>query len=241
MSSIPTACAIIIGNEILSGQTLEKNIPEFGTRLDACGIRLLEVRIIPDVESTIIETVNVCRAKFDYVFTTGGIGPTHDDITAAAIAKAFDRPLTLHPEAEHLLLDYYGEEKINDARMKMAYTPTGATLISNAVSVAPGFNIENVYVLAGVPVIMQAMMDELMPKLKGGAPMQTLSFDVMQAEGDIACMITDIQSTFPNVEIGVYPRIFDGKLASHVVCRSHSNEALNACCAEAKQQLNGRS
>tara|TARA_B100001123_G_C15139733_1_gene959016 strand:- start:97 stop:840 length:744 start_codon:yes stop_codon:yes gene_type:complete len=236
MSHTPTACALLIGNEILSGRTIDKNLSEFGIRLDACGIRLKEVRVIPDEPQAIIEAVNHCRARFDYVFTTGGIGPTHDDITSACIAQAFNVPLILHPEAEALLRDFYGE-KINAARLKMAEIPEGATLIANPVSIAPGFILENVYVLAGVPSIMRAMMDELKPILKGGAPMETIAFNLMMAEGDAAAQLTEIQATYHSLEIGIYPRILEGVLASHIVLRGNEPAVLQACYSACQEQF----
>jgi molybdenum cofactor synthesis domain-containing protein len=152
-----TACLIIIGNEILSGRTIDANLPYIAQKLGASGIRMAEVRVVADDEAAIVEAVNACRERYGYVFTTGGIGPTHDDITAASIAKAFGRPYGRNAEAERRLLAYYPPERVNAARMKMADTPEGAELIDNPVSVAPGFRIANVYVLPGVPKIMQAM------------------------------------------------------------------------------------
>ncbi|MGH6914997.1 MAG: competence/damage-inducible protein A, partial [Geminicoccales bacterium] len=164
-----TACLIIIGNEILSGRTVDANLPYVATALGSIGIRLAEARVVPDIEAEIADAVNACRGKHTYVFTTGGIGPTHDDITAASIAKAFGLPFGRNAEAERRLLAYYPPERVNPARMKMADAPEGAELIDNPVSVAPGFRVENVYVLPGVPKIMQAMLDSLLPKLEGGA------------------------------------------------------------------------
>jgi molybdenum cofactor synthesis domain-containing protein len=233
MSAPVRACLIMIGNEILSGKTKDKNLSELAVRLNECGIRMSEARVIPDIEETIIATVNECRAKYDYVFTTGGIGPTHDDITSASIAKAFNLPLIRHPEAETLLRAYY-EERINEARLKMAETPEGATLIPNRVSVAPGFIIGNVYVLAGVPSIMQAMMDELKPQLKGGDPVQSIAFNLFLAEGDAADRLTAVQKQHEDVEIGIYPRIFDGVLACHIVLRCSDADALEAAFSAAQ-------
>ncbi|MBT6884171.1 MAG: competence/damage-inducible protein A, partial [Rhodospirillaceae bacterium] len=165
-----TAALIIIGNEILSGRTQDANLAFLGEQLNELGVRLREVRVIPDVEDTIIETVNTLRQAFDYVFTTGGIGPTHDDITSAAIAKAFGTELARHPEAEALLLGHYKPEDVTPARMKMADIPVGATLLDNPVSKAPGFRLENVHVLPGVPRIMQAMFKLFSHELVGGEP-----------------------------------------------------------------------
>jgi molybdenum cofactor synthesis domain-containing protein len=163
-----TACLIIIGNEILSGRTVDANLPHIAKVLGQVGIRLAEARVVADDEAAIVDAVNTCRARHTYVFTTGGIGPTHDDITAACIAKAFGRPFGRNAEAERRLLAFYPPERVNEARMSMADMPEGVELIDNPVSVAPGFRIENVFVLAGVPKIMQAMLDLVLPKLEGG-------------------------------------------------------------------------
>lgn len=201
-----SACLIIIGNEILSGRTVDANLPYIAQRLGERGIRMAEVRIVPDDEAAIIDAVNACRAKHRYVFTTGGIGPTHDDITAACIAKAFGRRFARNPEAERRLLAYYPPERINEARLKMADMPDGVELIDNPVSVAPGFRIENVYVLAGVPKIMQAMLDGLLPTLEGGAKVRSRAITVYAPEGDVAAAgLGDIQARFPALEIGSYP------------------------------------
>ena len=187
MSEKPvTACLIIIGNEILSGRTVDANLPHLAKALGEIGVRLAEARVVSDDEAEIVDAVNTCRAKHNYVFTTGGIGPTHDDITAAAIAKAFGRPFGRNAEAEKLLLAYYPPEKVNEARMSMADMPEGAVLIDNPVSIAPGFRIENVHVLAGVPKIMQAMLDNIIPTLKGGPIVISRSVTVFMPEGELA-------------------------------------------------------
>jgi molybdenum cofactor synthesis domain-containing protein len=201
-----TACLIIIGNEILSGRTVDANLPYIAQELGAIGIRLMEVRVVADEEAAIVEAVNACRARYTYVFTTGGIGPTHDDITAASVAKAFGRRYVRHPEAERRLLAYYPPERVNPARMKMADMPEGAELIDNPVSVAPGFRIENVHVLPGVPKIMQAMLDGLLPTLSGGAKLLSRAITVFAPEGDVAnAGLGEIQERFPALEIGSYP------------------------------------
>jgi molybdenum cofactor synthesis domain-containing protein len=201
-----TAGLIIIGNEILSGRTVDANLAYIATRLGEIGIRMAEARIVPDDEPAIIEAVNACRACHTYVFTTGGIGPTHDDITAACVAKAFGRRFGRHPEAERRLLAYYPPERVNEARMSMADTPEGAELIDNPISVAPGFRVDNVYVLPGVPKIMQAMFDGLLPTLRGGARVLSRSITVLAPEGDVAAAgLGDIQARFSMLEIGSYP------------------------------------
>ncbi len=216
-----TACLIIIGNEILSGRTQDKNLAHLAVKLNEVGVRLVETRVIPDIEDTIIATVNECRATFDYVFTTGGIGPTHDDITSAAIAKAFGIKLHRHPEAEAALRAHYkGADPINAARLKMADVPDGAELIPNAVSAAPGFRIGNVFVLAGVPAIMQSMLSTILPMLNGETPIQSLNLTTDIREGTLADGLTDIQHNFPDVEIGSYPHFNKGELSTTLVFSS---------------------
>ena len=163
-----TAALLVIGNEILCGQTRDANLAFLGERLTALGIRLDEARVVADDEDAIVAALNELRRRFDYVFTTGGIGPTHDDITAASVAKAFGRPLTLHPEAHRILQAYYKPGELNAARLRMAHTPEGAELVENPISGAPGFQVENVFVLAGIPSVMQAMFESLRHRLTGG-------------------------------------------------------------------------
>jgi molybdenum cofactor synthesis domain-containing protein len=201
-----TACLIIIGNEILSGRTADANLSYIAARLGEIGIRMAEARVVPDDEAAIVEAVNACRARHSYVFTTGGIGPTHDDMTAQSLAKAFGRRFERNREAERRLLAYYPPERVNEARMSMADMPEGAELIDNPISVAPGFRIENVHVLPGVPKIMQAMLDGLLPTLKGGARVWSRAITVLAPEGDVAAAgLGDIQARFPALEIGSYP------------------------------------
>ncbi len=200
-----TACLIIIGNEILSGRTVDANLPYLATKLGEIGIRLAEARVVPDDEGEIVDAVNACRTKHDYVFTTGGIGPTHDDITAAAVAKAFGLPFGRHPEAEARLLAYYPPEKVNEARMSMADMPDGAALIDNPVSIAPGFRVENVHVMAGVPKIMQAMLDNILPTLKGGEVVLSRSVTIFMPEGELALHLGKLQDEHPDLDIGSYP------------------------------------
>ena len=201
-----TACLIIIGNEILSGRTVDANLSYIAARLGEIGIRMTEARIVPDDEAAIVEAVNACRARHTYLFTTGGIGPTHDDITARSIAKAFGRRFERNREAERRLLAYYPPERVNETRMSMADMPEGAVLIDNPISVAPGFRVENVHVLPGVPQIMQAMLDGLLPSLQGGARVRSRAITVLAPEGDVAAAgLGDIQARFPALEIGSYP------------------------------------
>ncbi|MAN79364.1 MAG: competence/damage-inducible protein A [Magnetovibrio sp.] len=214
-----TACLIIIGNEILSGRTRDANLQFLGENLNKLGIRMLEGRVIPDVEATIIANVNDARARFDYVFTTGGIGPTHDDITSACIAKAFGRKLIRHPDAEKLLLAHYKPEDVTEARMKMADVPEGSILLDNPVSRAPGFQVDNVFVLPGVPRIMQAMFDLFKHRLTGGAEMLSKSIASYTPEGKIAARLMALQDEHPALEIGSYPFSRDGKHGSTIVIR----------------------
>ena len=200
-----TACLIIIGNEILSGRTQDANLAYLAKRLNEWGIRLTEARVIPDAEETIVATVNEVRAKFDYVFTTGGIGPTHDDITSECMAKAFGLKHGVHPEARALLEAHYEPGELNESRLRMAMTPEGAQLITNAVSWAPGFQVENVFVLAGVPKVMQSMLDGLRERLSGGAAMRSCALRVELPEGVLAQGLRVLQARYPAVEMGSYP------------------------------------
>jgi molybdenum cofactor synthesis domain-containing protein len=225
----PTACLIIIGNEVLSGRTQDKNLAFIANGLNSAGIRLMEARVIPDIEETIVTCVNSCRRQFDTVFTTGGIGPTHDDITSESIAKAFGVKLIRHPEAKKILEAHYPPDQINEARMKMADIPEGATLIHNPVSAAPGYQIGNVYVMAGVPRIMQAMFDSIKHRLKGGAPMLSQTVAAFITEGTIAEDLGRIQTQFPTVEIGSYPFVRHQRLGTALVARSTDAEALSLC------------
>jgi molybdenum cofactor synthesis domain-containing protein len=227
-----TAALLIIGNEILSGRTVDANLPYLAAFLGKIGIRLMEVRVVPDIEAEIVDAVNTLRAKMDYVFTTGGIGPTHDDITAAAIAKAFGLELIRHPEAERRLIAFYPPEKRTEARMKMAETPEGAELIDNPVSVAPGFIVENVHVMAGVPKIMQAMLDMVRPRLSGGALVSARTLVVFAGEGDMAAALGDIQGRYANVEIGSYPFFRMDKPGTSIVFRGDEVALIDAAFAE---------
>ena len=213
----PTACVVIIGNEILSGKTQDVNLQYLGSQLAALGVRLLEARVVPDDEDVIISTVNACRARFDYVFTTGGIGPTHDDITAQCIATAFGRELILDDDAVASLRR--GSFELNEARLKMARVPEGATLIDNPLSNAPGFRVENVFVLAGVPSIARSMFETIAPDLATGDPIYSKNVDVYLREGDIAGPLQNIASKYEDIEIGSYPFKRDGRFGANLVVR----------------------
>ncbi|GBQ84849.1 competence-damage protein [Gluconacetobacter johannae DSM 13595] len=202
----PTACILVIGNEILSGRTQDVNVQYIARRLAELGISLMEVRVIPDVRETIVTTVCDVRARFDHVFTTGGIGPTHDDITAPCIAEAFGVPWSIHPESFGLLEAHFPPGEFNAARQRMATLPEGAIPIRNPVSVAPGFSMGNVHVMAGVPRIMRAMFEELAPGLTHGTPVTSISWYALDLyEGTLAAGLSDVQSRHGQVDIGSYP------------------------------------
>jgi molybdenum cofactor synthesis domain-containing protein len=214
-----TAALVIIGNEVLSGRTQDANLQYIASGLNDVGVRLKEVRVVADDETAIIGAVNELRARHAYVFTTGGIGPTHDDITAECIAKAFGVALLRDPRAVERLLRQIKPENLNEARLRMANIPDGADLIDNPVSHAPGFKIGNVYVMAGVPKIMQAMFDGVRASLKGGAKMLSQSVTIHMGEGAIADSLRQIQDHRPEVEIGSYPFSRDGKFGTVIVTR----------------------
>jgi molybdenum cofactor synthesis domain-containing protein len=213
------AALLIIGNEILSGRTRDANLPYLAETLEGRGIRLAEARVVPDIESEIVAAVDALRARYDYVFTTGGIGPTHDDITAAAVARAFGVPLERHPEAVRRLEAHYPPGQLNEARLKMADVPAGAGLIDNPVSAAPGFRIANVYVMAGIPRIMQAMLDGIVGELAGGPRLASRVVGCDLPEGAVAAGLAAIQARHPAVEIGSYPGFREGRPSVSLVLR----------------------
>ncbi len=225
----PTAAVIVIGNEILSGRTQDANLAYLATKLGAVGIRVVEARVVPDVEARIVEAVDALRARCTHVFTTGGIGPTHDDITAKAIAVAFGVPFERNAEAERRLRAYYDPKMINAARLSMADMPAGVELIDNPVSVAPGFRLDNVHVLPGVPKILHAMVDGLVPTLAGGRPIASRALTVFRAEGEIATLLAELQARHGAVEIGSYPFLRQGRFGTTVVCRGDDAAAVGAC------------
>lgn len=222
----PTACLLLIGNELLSGRTQDKNLAFLGRRLDAMGIRLGEARVIADDTHIIVHNVNDARQRFDYVFTTGGIGPTHDDITSAAVAKAFGVALERNPDAERILRDFYGDD-VNEARLKMAEMPVGAVMIENPLSGAPGFQIANVFVLAGIPSVMQAMFDGLADRLRRGAPILSRTLTTDRREGELAPGLTDLQARFPAISIGSYPFFTTRKKGVNIVLRGTDAVQIN--------------
>lgn len=230
---IYTAALIIIGDEILSGRTHDKNTPWIAEHLNEIGVRLAEVRVIPDKKQKIIDTVNEMRAVHDYVFTTGGIGPTHDDITAESIAGAFGVELELSEEAYQALLAYYEDEShITESRKKMAYIPAGAELIPNPVSGAPGIKIGNVYVFAGVPNIMQAMFDAVAPTLIGGKQVLSRTVTAGLAESVVAEGLGKIQNKYPDIAIGSYPHYRNGKFGTSLVLRGIDEQLLEKSTQE---------
>ena len=241
MSTNPTAAMLVIGDEILSGRTRDSNMYHLAGQLTERGITLAEVRVVADDQPAIVASVNALRAAFDHVFTSGGIGPTHDDITADAIAKAFGVAIGHDLKAVEILRAYFNElgREANEARMRMARIPAGASLIANPVSKAPGFQIGNVFVMAGVPRIMQAMMDDVVPRLAKGIVMLSRNIEFHGGEGDIAKPLGEIQARFPNVVIGSYPFQAPDGFATNLVLRSRDDAALeiafNAVCAVATE------
>ena len=235
MAERPTAAVLIIGNEILSGRTHDANLPYIAEKLSAMGIVLEEARVVPDREEAIVEAVNACRAAHTYVLTTGGIGPTHDDITARSVAAAFNLPVERHPQAVERLQRQYAAGGLNAARLKMADLPKGAALIDNPVSGAPGFQIENVYVLAGVPDIMKAMFDGL--NLTGGPPIVTRAISCFVTEGGIAGGLAEIQRRFPAADIGSYPFFRSGSFGTTLVVRGTDRDAVEAAAAAIRELI----
>ena len=227
-----TACLIIICNEILSGRTQDANLAIVGKKCDTLGILLTEARVIADVEADIVETVNTCRRLFTYVFTTGGIGPTHDDITAAAVARAFNVEVVRNEEAVNAMDRYYEPRRLTEARLKMADIPEGARLIDNPVSGAPGFQLENVFVLPGVPSIMDAMFDGLTDRLVGGDPVLTDNITTNLLESEIAAGLGVLQEKYPDVSMGSYPYFRKGKLGVNLVLRGTDAGRMNAAADE---------
>ena len=231
------AALIIIGNEILSGRTKDKNLAYLAEWLNEIGIQLYEVRVIRDDEDEIIDCVNLLRKKFDYVFTTGGIGPTHDDITTESIAKAFDVELETNPEALKILQGYYKKGDLNEARLKMTLLPKGAQLVENPVTKAPGFKMDNVFVMAGIPSIMQGMLEGARVFLETGTKMSSKSIDVFMPESFVATELSQIQDNYLNVEIGSYPFNKDGKFGTSLVMRSTDLVALDRCEIEVAEMI----
>jgi molybdenum cofactor synthesis domain-containing protein len=234
-----TAALVVIGDEILSGRTQDKNVAQLATWLNDHGIRLAEVRIVPDDLARIGETVNALRASHDYLFTTGGIGPTHDDITVDAIAAAFGVPVIVHPEARAILEQYYRDRPggLNPARLRMARTPDGAELLPNPYSGAPGIKMENVYILAGVPNIAASMLEALAGKLAGGRPVVSVTVGARAAESDVADLLRETEAAHPGVAIGSYPFFKDGGYGSNFVIRSEDGKLAKSCGGALSERL----
>ncbi|HEY8575563.1 MAG TPA: molybdopterin-binding protein [Devosia sp.] len=234
-----TAGLLVIGDEILSGRTKDVNIgatAEFCTDL---GIELTEVRVVSDDTDAIVEAVNALRRRYTYVFTTGGIGPTHDDITADAIAKAFGVALPINPEARAMLEARWKQTgtEVNEARLRMARIPEGATLIVNSVSAAPGFRIGNVHVMAGVPVIMKAMLEAIAPTLEGGRKVQSVTIKAAVGEGTLGSPLAALQDRFPDVKMGSYPQMGKDRVMTELVLRSADLDRLNLAAGEVRQMV----
>ena len=226
------AAIIIIGNEILSGRTQDVNVVNISRWLNNLGIKLEEVRVIPDIESTIINTVNKVRKKFNYIFTTGGIGPTHDDITSKSISKAFKLKYCYHPEAYKILKNYYEKGKFNVGRRKMAKTPKNATLIYNPSSAAPGFYVKNVYCLPGVPSILKSMLGGLNNKIIGGNKILSKTLSLRTVESEISIPLEKVQNKYKNLEIGSYPFFQQGKIGVSLVMRSDNLKLIEKCLSD---------
>ena len=225
-----TAGLVIIGDEILSGRTHDKNIAQVASWLQVQGIRLAEVRIVGDDEDAIVEAVNALRARNDYLFTTGGIGPTHDDITVDAVSAALGVPVVIHEDARALLERYYADKGgLNEGRLRMARVPEGADLIPNRMSGAPGIRRGNVILMAGVPHITAGMLDALTGKLEGGAPLLSETVGCWVAESEVANLLRETEAAHENTQIGSYPFFRDGKVGANFVIRSTSEEDLRSC------------
>jgi molybdenum cofactor synthesis domain-containing protein len=237
MTETVTAAILVIGDEILSGRTKDKNIGYIAEYMTNIGVDVREVRVVPDVEEEIVSTLNHLRNRYTYVFTTGGIGPTHDDITADCVAKAFGVSIDVDPRARALLLTRIAEKDLNEARLRMARIPAGADLILNKVSAAPGFRIGNVHVMAGVPSIMQAMLDEVAPTLKTGVKLLSESIRANCREGDIGTPLGAIAKEHPDTMIGSYPFNDDGKPNTNIVVRSRDPQKLAAAKAAVEAML----
>ena len=233
-----TAALLVIGDEILSGRTQDKNIAQVATWLNRQGIRLEEVRVVPDVGARIASAVNELRRNYDYVMTTGGIGPTHDDITVDSIAAAFEVPVIVHPEARRILEDYYATRGgVTDARLRMARVPEGAELLPNPTSGAPGVRMDNVFILAGVPSIAAAMMEALDGKLEGGRPMVSATVGAYAAESEVADLLREAEAANDGVAIGSYPFFKDGRYGANFVVRSDDGNLVERTAKDLERRL----
>jgi molybdenum cofactor synthesis domain-containing protein len=239
MPTAPTAAMLVIGDEILSGRTKDRNIGFIADTLSDIGIDLEEVRIVADRQDAIVEAVRALSSRYDFVFTSGGIGPTHDDITADCVAKAFDLPIDVDQRAVDLLLPFWRSRDIepNESRLRMARIPADARLIPNSVSAAPGFAVKNIFVMAGVPSIMQAMMDEVVKMLPASAPILSETIEAHRGEGEIAVPAATVQRAFPGVRIGSYPYHDGQRFTTRLVLRSRDRDVLSAATAAMREEL----
>ena len=224
-----SAAILIIGNEILSGRTQDTNTSTLATWLSSIGVKVNEVRVIPDIEKIIVHTINILRKENNYVFTTGGIGPTHDDITAQSVSKAFGKKYEIHKEAFKILEAYYQPGEFNEGRQRMVWMPENAELIFNPTSGAPGFSVENVFCLPGVPSIMKSMLGGLKNKIVGGEPILSHTISLRTVESEIANSLTKVQDNNKDVEIGSYPFFHAGKLGVSIVLRSENQSKIDLC------------
>ncbi|HLO21579.1 MAG TPA: molybdopterin-binding protein [Sphingomicrobium sp.] len=234
-----TAALVVIGDEILSGRTQDQNVAQVANWLNEQGIRFAEVRVVPDNKDRIGEAVNALRRKHDYLFTTGGIGPTHDDITVDAVAAAFGVPVIIHPEARQILVDYYRDRPggLTEARLRMARVPEGAELLRNPSSGAPGIRMDNVYILAGVPSIAASMLEALAGELEGGRPVVSVTVGARAPESDVADLLRETEEANPGVAIGSYPFFKEGRYGSNFVIRSEDGELARAACDKLAERL----
>ena len=234
------AAILIIGNEILSGRTQDTNTSTIAVWLNSIGVRVEEVRVIPDIEEKIIETLNFLRSTYNYIFTSGGIGPTHDDITAQSVSKAFGLKYEIHKEAFKILEAYYKPGEFNDGRQKMVWMPENANLILNPTSGAPGFNVENVFCLPGVPSILKSMLGGLTNTIVGGEPIKSHTISLRTVESEIADSLTKVQDENKDVEIGSYPFFQAGKLGVSIVIRSEDQNKIDNCNSQILKFVNAK-
>ena len=238
MSRIWTAGLVVIGDEILSGRTQDRNIAQVATWLNAQGIRLAEVRVVPDIEERIIEAIDALRSAHDYCFTTGGIGPTHDDITVDAVAKALGVPVVVHPEARAILERYYADKGgLNEGRLRMARVPQGAALIPNFMSGAPGIRIGRLFLMAGVPHITAGMLDALSGQLEGGKPLVSVTVGAFAPESEVADILRQTEAATDGISIGSYPFFKEGRIGSNFVVRSDDEGRARAVADELAGKL----
>lgn len=238
MSRIWTAGLAVIGDEILSGRTQDKNIAQVATWLNAQGIRLAEARVVPDIEDRIIETIDALRSAYDYCFTTGGIGPTHDDITVDAVARALGVPVVIHPAARAILEGYYADKGgLNEGRLRMARVPEGAELIENKMSGAPGIRLGNLFLMAGVPHITAGMLDALSGTLEGGRPLVSVTVGAFAPESEVADILRQAEASTDGISIGSYPFFKQGRVGSNFVVRSEDSDRARAVADELAGKL----